>query len=187
MTVAEGKARIVHANGTEDICEPGNCPDSTFGVGDWVMTEPRTYLVINSKAGRFILGPNTRLVVTKTFISVAGGEVRFELMRAPCPIFVSPPAKLGQRIARIVPRKCKDADFSVKGNGNGVEIRDDNNGQLRVLNGQGNTVELKRTGDVTRVGTKGAPTRPRKPKLKLCRSNVDRNEFQFVFCLPFGR
>jgi hypothetical protein len=55
------------------------------------------------------------------------------------------------------------------------------------LNGQGNTVELKRTGDVTRVGTKGAPTRPRKPKLKLCRSNVDRNEFQFVFCLPFGR
>jgi len=187
VTLKEGQATIVHADGSKQTCEPGNCSDITFGVGDRVTTGPGTYLEIESKAGRFFLGPKTTLTLTAKFIELSGGVAQFKLTGAPCTIYVAPPAKLGAPIVRVVPRKCKGADISVEGTAKGAKIRDDNNGQLGVSNGQGrDTVELRRSGQETNVGVKGKPAPPSKPKLKLCRT-ANSNESEFGFCLPFHK
>jgi hypothetical protein len=194
VTVKKGEATILHANGNVDACKAGSdCSGITFGVGDRVTTGPETYLEIESGAGRFILGPKTTLTVTATFIELSGGKARFKLTHGPCHIDVSRPdvsrpAGSGGLIAWIAPKKCQGTDVSAEANATGAAIRDNNNGQLGVSNGQGrDTVELKRSGDVTHVGTKGPPTRPGKPKLKLCRSTLDAYESQFGFCLPFHK
>jgi hypothetical protein len=186
FSLQEGEARIRHADGSpEESCAASGCGVIRFGVGDTVTTGPRTYLKIDSSAGRYILGPNTRVTVTKTFLEYSGGEARFELTGAPCKIATAIPMTSGRRLLWLAPKRCKGTDVSLRGSANGIEVRDNNNGRVGVSDGRGKPVELNRTGELARVGRAGPPTPPRKRKLKLCPSTVDRHEFQFLFCLPF--
>lgn len=37
ISVKQGEALILHANGSKDTCSPTRCPDTTFGIGDRVV------------------------------------------------------------------------------------------------------------------------------------------------------
>jgi hypothetical protein len=187
FSLQEGEARIRHADGSEESCGSTGCRVILFGVGDTVTTGSSTYLIIDSNAGRYILGPNTRVTVTKTFLEYSGGEARFELTRAPCKISTAVPTTSGHRLLWLAPKRCKGADVSLRGSTHGVEVRDNNNGQVGVLDRPGKPVELKRTGELTRIGRTGPPTPPHTRKLQRCPSTADRNAFEFLFCLPFHR